>query len=84
MGSLTYPAHSTVIQGHLFLDTYRTLLSPFSNFIWCKGESKSQSLGRQSSVLPLSGVSCYTVFVFVRAGALKALDPTLGNILSKS
>jgi len=65
MGSLTYPAHSTDIQGHLFLASHSTLLSPFSNFSWCKGVVEIAITG--SAVKCFTTVSCYTVFVFVRA-----------------
>ena len=36
-------------------------ISPFSNFSWSEGGSNSQSMGRQSSVLPLSQIPSLTV-----------------------
>jgi len=52
--SLTYPVYIALLQGSILPGTNQ-YVSPFSYLSWCEG-SNSQSLGRQSSVLPLSQV----------------------------
>ena len=42
--------------GAFFLGRTSTYISFFNNFSWSEGGSNSQSLGRQSSVLPLSQI----------------------------
>jgi len=54
-GSLTCPVQITNTRKHFSWEE-PVHISFFSNFSWSEGESNSQSVGRQSSVLPLSQI----------------------------